>query len=80
MTQLHLKRFSIDEKGEIMKIHTKWRLEETVVLHKNKYSLKAVVCHIGTGANFGHYVAVADGVRYDDELLTKTSFQSVAPD
>jgi len=29
---------------------------------------------VGTGADFGHYVTIADGIRYDDELLTKTSF------
>lgn len=63
-----------------MKIHTKWKLEEVIFVHKKKYILKAVLCHVGTGADFGHYVTIADGIRYDDELLTKTSFENIAPD
>lgn len=42
--------------------------------------LRAVLCHIGTSADYGHYVTVSNGVCYDDELVTEMQYDRIKPE
>lgn len=66
--------------SQIVKIHTKWKLEESLFIENSKYVLKAVLCHIGTSADFGHYIAISDGTCYDDELVTEMTYDAINPE
>jgi ubiquitin C-terminal hydrolase len=68
-----LKRFAA-KKGEVIKIHTQWKLEQELNIRGRKYRLAAVVCHSGMRVDSGHYTAIADNVKYDDELVTNMKY------
>jgi ubiquitin C-terminal hydrolase len=65
---------------QICKNHTKWKLEHILYIGNAKYVLRAVVCHIGTSADYGHYVTVSNGVCYDDELVTEMQYDTIKPE
>lgn len=77
--QLHLKRFTI-KNGQVKKIHTKWKLQESLKIHNTKYTLQAVICHNGISIDYGHYTCVSSGVKYDDELVTNVTYGQIAPE
>ena len=62
------------KEGGITKLFTKWRLQKEVELSGKKYKLKGVILHIGINIYSGHYTAVIDGYKYDNEVVKECDF------
>lgn len=68
------------KRGEMKKVHTKWRLEEELVINKMEYGLKGVILHIGVNVTYGHYIMVGNGSKYDDELVGQMEYSEIPPE
>ena len=54
---------------------TKWQLEKSISFGNNKYELKGVILHIGINIDSGHYVAITDGFKYDNDVVKECEFE-----
>ena len=39
-----------------------------------------MILHIGVSAAYGHYITVADGLKYDDELIRLMEYNEIPPE
>ena len=45
------------------------------VLDRIKYELKGIILHIGINIDSGHYVAIIDGFKYDNDVVKECEFE-----